>query len=71
MIPRASAKPGVIGSRYIRSEENIGQHTDKNEQVVGVPDTPKRAHTPSQKKFEISNSEKSDVAIMEVEWRKE
>jgi len=64
--PRASA--GIIMKRYIQSEENISKYAEKSEQEGGIKETGK-VYTPILRKFE--NSDRSDDAMMEVEWRDE
>jgi len=64
--PRASN--GIIAQRYIQSEENASMHAEKEE---GMEET-RKVYTPIPRKFEISNdSEVSDEAMTEVEWRDE
>jgi len=65
-VPRTSS--GIIVQRYIRSEENTSQHATAEE---GMEETWK-VYTPIQRKVEISDdSERSDDAMTEVEWRDE
>jgi len=64
--PRAST--GIIAQRYIQSEENTSMHAEKEE---GMEET-RKVYTPIPRKFEISDdSEVSDEAMTEVEWREE
>jgi len=64
--PRAST--GIIAQRYIQSEENTSMHAEKEE---GMEETLK-VYTPIPRKFEISDdSEISDEAMTEAEWRNE
>jgi len=64
LTPRAST--GIIAQRYIQSEEIISNHAEKEE---GIEET-RKVYTPIPRKFEISDdSEVSDEAMTEVEWR--
>jgi len=64
--PRASV--GIIARKYIQAEENVSQHAGKE---GGMEET-RRVYTPIPRKFEISDdSEASDEAMTEVEWRDE
>jgi len=64
--PRAST--GIIAQRYIPSEEDISQHAEKE----GAMEETRKVYTPIPRKFEISDdSEVSDEAMTEVEWREE
>jgi len=66
--PRANT--GIIAQRYIQSEENASKHAEK-ENRWGMGET-RKGHTPIPRKFEISDdSEVSDEAMTEVEWREE
>jgi len=65
MTPRASARQGIIASRYIQSEENISMHAEEEEKEGGMPETPKRSGTPT------SENGDSDDVMTEVEWRHE
>jgi len=64
--PRASA--GIIARRYIQSEENTSQGTEKEggmEETLSV-------HTPIPRKFEVSDSsDNEDDMMTDVEWRDE
>jgi len=67
--PRAAT--GIIARRYIQSEENTSQHAEENETEGGMEET-RKVYTPIPRKFEISDdSEASDEAMTEVEWRDE
>jgi len=62
------ASTGIIPQRYIQSEEDTSQHAEKE---GGMEET-RKVHTPIPRKFEISDdSEVSDEAMIEVEWRDE
>jgi len=62
----------ILAARYIQSEENISQHAAESEEEVDVAKTLSGGRTPIQRKFEISDdSEVSDEAMTEVEWRDE
>jgi len=64
--PRAST--GNIARRYIQSEENASQDTEKE---GGMEET-RKVYTPIPRKFEVSDSsDNEDDAMTEVEWRDE
>jgi len=64
--PRASA--GIIGRRYIQSEENTSQDGEKE---GGMEET-RKVYTPIPRKFELSDSsDNEDDMMTEVEWRDE
>ena len=64
--PRASA--GIIARKYIQVGENVSQHEEKEE---GMEET-QGVYTPIPRKFEFSdNSDASDEAMTEVQWRDE
>jgi len=65
-VPRASA--GIIGRRYLRSEENTSQQAEKDDQERGMDET-RNVYTPIHRKFDISDSE--DDMMTEVEWKDE
>jgi len=67
--PRAVT--GIIARRYIQSEENTSQHAEQNGKEGGMEET-RKVYTPIPRKFEINDdSEDSDDAMTEVEWRDE
>jgi len=62
--PRGSTR--IIAQRYIQSEENASMHAEKEE---GMEET-RKVYTPISRKFKISDdSEVSNEAMTEVEWR--
>jgi len=67
MTPREGA--GIIARKYIQSEES--QHATVESEEEGMGET-RKVFTPIPRKFEISdNSDASDEAMTELEWRDE
>jgi len=69
--PRLSGSGGIIARKYLQSEENTSQHTSEDNEEGGMEET-RKVYTPIPRKFEISeDSEVSNEAMTEVEWRDE